>query len=84
MNPKPTLLEDRAARSHREATAVIETERALREAKTARLRALRLAEERKEELAPPAKAARRKKAEARPVGNRSAASGKQEQRRRDV
>ena len=32
MNPRPTLLEDRAARSHREATAVIETERALREA----------------------------------------------------
>ena len=37
--------EDRAARSHREATAVIEAERAARAAKTARLRALRLANE---------------------------------------
>jgi hypothetical protein len=63
MNPRPTLLEDRAARSHREATIVIETERALREAKTARLRALRLAKER-EEQAPAVKPARRKKAQA--------------------
>lgn len=67
MNPRPTLLEDRAARSHREATAVIETERALREAKTAKLRALRLAQEgkaqeRKDEEVLRAKAVRRKKA----------------------
>jgi hypothetical protein len=48
MNPRLTQLEDRAARSHREATAIIETERIQREAKTARLRALRLAKARKE------------------------------------
>jgi hypothetical protein len=63
MNPRPTELEDRAARSHREATAMIETERALREAKTARLRALRLAKERKD-AAPAKKPARRKKTSA--------------------
>jgi hypothetical protein len=63
MNPRPTELEDRAARSHREATAMIETERALREAKTARLRALRLAKERKD-AAPVKKPARRKKTSA--------------------
>ena len=62
MNPRPTLLEDRAARSHREATAVIETERALREAKTAKLRALRLANESKDDAPPVKKTARRKKA----------------------
>lgn len=63
MNPRPTLLEDRAERSHREAIAVITAERARREAKTARLRALRLAKER-EEQAPATKPVRRKKAQA--------------------
>ena len=70
MNPRPTLLEDRAARSHREAIAMIETERALREAKTARLRALRLAKE-SEDQAPAAKPGRRKKPQAEMSGTDS-------------
>jgi hypothetical protein len=52
--------ENRAARSHREATAVIEAERAARAAKTARLRALRLANEEAESVPRNTKPSRKK------------------------